>query len=259
MEKGTLIGMVGGWAVIILGILFTTGGTIGAYLSIPSFLITILGSMAAVMIGTPWERFGSIGQLMKITFQELTINPASAVETLVTFAEKARKEGVLSLEDDVDEIPDVFLKKAIQLVVDGTDPEIVKRIMYNEITQMETRHGQYRKIFEDWGFLAPAFGMIGTLIGLIDMLGQIGGDPTAIGSSMAVALITTLYGSILANLMLIPMSYKLDIYSQMDVLMKEIIVEGVLSIQAGDNPAILRERLYSFVRVSDRVGTATEE
>lgn len=251
MEKGTLIGLLAGFAVIIAGCLITAGGALGIYGDIASVFITILGSFCAVAVGTPWDRLWKFPQLMKLTFQQKKVDPSSTVETLVTFAEKARREGVLSLEDDVEEIPDPFLKKAIQLVVDGTDPEIVKRIMFNEIDQMEIRHGQFRKILEDWGYLAPSFGMIGTLIGLIAMLRNLE-DKSSIGVGMSVALITTLYGAIMANLIFIPMGYKLDLYNQLDVLMKEIIIEGVLSIQAGDNPAILRERLNSFIAVSER-------
>lgn len=259
MEKGTLIGVVGGIAVIIFGMLMSSGGDIATYYDTASVLITILGSFGSVLVGTPWTRIKMIPRLMGMTFREMVVDPAATVETLVTFAEKARREGVLSLEDDVDEIPDPFLKKAIQLVVDGTDPEVVKRIMSNEINQLEGRHDQYRKILEDWGYLAPSFGMIGTLIGLISMLDNIGGDTTAIGAAMGTALITTLYGAIMANLIFIPMGYKLDLYNQLEVLMKEIIVEGVLSIQAGDNPAILRERLNAFIAVSKRGGSAAAE
>ncbi len=257
MEKATLIGAVGGIVVIIIGCLLAAGGALSIYGDLASVFITILGSFCALAVATPWNRIGKIPKLMGLTFKQKLVDPSSTVETLVTFAEKARREGVLSLEDDVEEIPDPFLKKAIQLVVDGTDPEIVKRIMYNEIDQMEVRHAQYKKIFDDWGYLAPAFGMIGTLIGLIAMLRNLE-DKASIGVGMSVALITTMYGAIMANLYFIPMAYKLDLYNQLDVLMKEIIIEGVLSIQAGDNPAILRERLNSFIAVSDRAAQAAK-
>ena len=256
MERGTLIGVVMG-LVLVLGGAFLASGDLTIYADLASVFITIGGSLASVMIATPFNRLKSIMPIIKMTFRTMDVDPAATVETLVTFAEKARREGVLSLEDDVEEIPDVFLKKAIQLVVDGTDPEIVKRIMFNEITQMEERHAQYRKILEDWGYFAPSFGMIGTLIGLIAMLRNLS-DKSAIGKGMGTALITTLYGALLANWILLPMASKLELYNKLDVLMKEIVVEGVLSIQAGDNPAILRERLNSFIAQSDRANRQGE-
>lgn len=259
MERGTLIGLVAGTVMIILGIFVSAGGDFASFLDLPSVLITIGGSFGAVMISTPFARLRLIPKMMGLTFNDMKVDPEAAVETLVTFAEQARREGVLSLEDEVDEIPDPFLKKAIQLVVDGTDPEIVKKIMYNEIDHLESRHAEQRKILDDWALLAPSFGMIGTLIGLVGMLKNIGGDTTAIGQGMATALITTLYGSIIANFLLIPMSAKLELYTNLEALMKEIVVEGVLSIQAGDNPAILRERLNAFVGMAQRAGAAPEE
>lgn len=250
MERGTLIGVIAGLVLIIGGALLASGD-LTIYGDLASVFITIGGSLASVLIATPWDRMKSVIPIMRMTFQTMDVDAAATVETLVTFAEKARREGVLSLEDDVEEITDAFLKKAIQLVVDGTDPDIVRRIMYNEITQMEERHGQYKKILDDWGYFAPSFGMIGTLIGLIAMLRNLE-DKSSIGKGMGTALITTLYGAMLANWILLPMASKLDLYNKMDVLMKEIVVEGVLSIQAGDNPAILRERLNSFIAESQR-------
>ncbi len=253
MERGTLIGIIAGTVLLFIGA-FLASGDLLIYADVVSVFITVFGSFASLMISVPFERLSLLPKLVGLTFQSKKVDPASAIETLVTFAEKARREGVLSLEDDVEEIPDVFLKKAIQLVVDGTDPEIVKRIMYNEIDNMEARHSDNKKMLDDWGYFAPSFGMIGTLIGLVAMLRNLE-DKSSIGKGMAVALITTLYGAILANFILLPMSAKLTNYSKMDILMKEIVVEGVLSIQAGDNPAILRERLNSFIAYSDRTNT----
>jgi len=256
MEKGTLIGLSVGTVLILVGALLASGDLL-VYADLTSVFITILGSFSALMISVPFEKLKILPKIIGLTFQSKHADPASTVETLVTFAEKARREGVLSLEDDVEEIPDIFLKKAIQLVVDGTDPEIVKRIMYNEIDNMENRHAENKKMLDDWGYFAPSFGMIGTLIGLVAMLRNLE-DKSSIGTGMAIALITTLYGAILANFVLLPMSAKLSLYNSMDVLMKEIVVEGVLSIQSGDNPAILRERLNSFISYSDRTNTERE-
>jgi chemotaxis protein MotA len=165
---------------------------------------------------------------------------------IVTFSEKARREGLLALEDDLDELEDIFLRKGIQLVVDGTDPEIIRNIMETELNNMISRHQDGIKIFEDWGAFAPAFGMIGTLIGLILMLSNIE-DKSAIGPGMSTALITTLYGAFLANLVFLPIAAKLAFVDKQEVLLREIMIEGTLSIQSGDNPRIVKEKLVSFL------------
>ncbi|MFQ3621645.1 MAG: MotA/TolQ/ExbB proton channel family protein, partial [Spirochaetales bacterium] len=170
---------------------------------------------------------------------------------VVEFSERARREGLLALEDNLQELDDEFMRKGIQLVVDGTDPEIIKSILYNELNQIQERHATAIKVFEDWGKLAPAFGMIGTLIGLVAMLAKLE-DKSSIGSGMAVALITTLYGAILANLILIPIGTKLVDRDKTETLTKEIIIEGILSIQSGDNPRILLEKLIAFLPPAQR-------
>ncbi len=173
------------------------------------------------------------------------------ISTLVNFSERARREGLLALEDDIEEVEDEFLKNGIQMVVDGTDPEIIKTILYNDLTQLEERHAVGIKLMGDWSSLAPAFGMIGTLAGLIAMLSNLD-DPDAIGSGMAMALITTMYGSILANMVLIPFKNKLVDRDLDERLTREIMIEGILSIQAGDNPNILKYKLVSFLDPTKR-------
>ncbi|MGL4367402.1 MAG: motility protein A [Brevinemataceae bacterium] len=257
MERGSIIGLVV-CALLMFGGMFISAGSLAPYWDLTSILITIGGSVGATMLANPWERSTKLVFLMSLVFKNPQQELGALIDTLLTFGEKARKEGVLSLEDHVSEIPDPFLKKAIRLVVDGTDPEVVKRIMYNEINKLDERHGHYIKVFEDWGSFAPAFGMIGTLVGLIALLGNLS-DTASLGRGMAVALITTLYGSILANWICIPMAAKLHAYNADEVLMKEIILEGVLSIQAGDNPAILRERLNSFLGVNEKRGENLDE
>jgi len=257
MEKGSIIGLIL-CAVLMFGGMFVSAGSLGPYWDFTSILIAVGGSIGATLLANPWTRSIKIGKLFSLAMTQPANEVKSLVDTLMTFGEKARKEGVLSLEDDVSEIPDLFLQKAIRLVVDGTDPEVVKRIMYNEIDKLDARHQGYSQLFADWGAYGPAFGMIGTLVGLIALLGNLA-DTAALGAGMAVALITTLYGSILANWICIPIAAKLVSYNLDEVLMKEIILEGVLSIQAGDNPSILRERLNSFLGTEDRAGNSNEE
>lgn len=245
MEKGSIIGFIV-CAILMFGGMFVSAGSLAPYWDLTSVLITLGGSIGATMLANPWSRSLTFGKLFSIVFKQPENEVRAIIDTLLTFGEKARKEGVLSLEDDVSEIPDPFLQKAIRLVVDGTDPEVVKRIMYNEINKLDSRHKSLAQLFVDWGAFAPAFGMIGTLVGLIALLGNLA-DTAALGQGMAVALITTLYGSIVSNWIAVPMASKLNNYNNEEILIKEIILEGVLSIQAGDNPAILRERLNSFL------------
>ncbi len=247
MDIGTLGGLAIGFFVLIVGIVIAGGVTgLFGFISISSVFITLGGSFAAVMISNTLGRtFG----MVKVLRNALRVRPMEAgriISMIVTFSEKARREGLLALEDDLDELDDDFLRKGIQLVVDGTDPEIIRNIMETELNSMQARHEEGIKIFEDWGFLAPAFGMIGTLIGLILMLRNIE-DKTAIGPGMSTALITTLYGAVLANLVLIPVANKLLYNNNQEILIREIMIEGTLSIQSGDNPRIVKEKLISFL------------
>ena len=245
MDLSTLIGLASGLGLIIFGIIIT-GGTFNSFVSIPSVVITIGGSFAALMVANPLSRILGLMRYVNISLRIPNYEEERIISQLVTFSEKARREGLLALEDDLEEVEDEFLRKGIQLVVDGTDPDIIKNILYNELNQIQSRHAIGIKIFDDWGKLAPAFGMIGTLIGLIVMLGRIE-DKSAIGPGMATALLTTLYGALLANGVFIPTANKLRDRNQREVLLKEIMIEGRLSIQSGDNPRILEEKLLSFL------------
>lgn len=247
MDLATLGGIGIGAFVVLLGIIVAGGvGGVMSFINIPSVLITVGGSFGAILASNTMAK--TMG-LMKILMNAIKIKPLEAgriISMIVTFSEKARREGLLALEDDLDELEDDFLRKGIQLVVDGTDPEIIRNIMETELNSMQIRHQEGIKIFEDWALLAPAFGMIGTLIGLILMLANIE-DKSAIGPGMSTALITTLYGAILANLVFTPIANKLAYNSSQEVLIREIMIEGTLSIQSGDNPRIVKEKLISFL------------
>jgi chemotaxis protein MotA len=247
MDIATLGGLAIGFFVLILGIIIAGGvGSLFQFISISSVFITIGGSFAAIMVSNTLAR--TLG-LMKVAMNAVRVKPMEmgrVIAMIVTFSEKARREGLLALEDDLDELEDDFLRKGIQLVVDGTDPEIIRNIMETELNNMQSRHQQGIKIFEDWGALAPAFGMIGTLIGLIIMLANIE-DKSAIGPGMSTALITTLYGAVLANLVFIPIANKLIYVDAQEILLREIMIEGTLSIQSGDNPRVVKEKLVSFL------------
>lgn len=247
MDIATIGGLAIGVFVILMGIITAGGvGSVARFVSIASVFITIGGSFAAVMISNPLARTFGIMKLVMIAVRSHPMDAGRVISMIVTFSEKARREGLLALEDDLDELEDDFLRKGIQLVVDGTDPEIIRNILETELNNMQARHQAGIKIFDDWSTLAPAFGMIGTLIGLILMLTNIE-DKSAIGPGMATALITTLYGALLCYLVLMPISNKLMHINEQEILLREIMIEGTLSIQSGDNPRIVKEKLVSFL------------
>lgn len=245
MDPATLGGVVAGFGFILMSMILGGAG-LAIYINIPSILMVIGGSFAAVMVANPLPRALGIMRYINIIIKVPANELERTITSLVNFAEKARREGLLALEDDAEEVGDEFLRKGISLVVDGTDPEIIKTVLYTEVDQIQQRHETGIKVFDDWGKFAPAFGMIGTLAGLIAMLANLD-DPDAIGSGMALALITTMYGSIFANAVLIPFKSKLEDRDKEERLLQEIMVEGILSIQAGDNPTILKQKLLSFL------------
>ena len=232
------------WILVIGGM--AAGGNLGAYVDFPSMLITAGGTAGAVIVSYPADILKSLGGTIKSAFISNEPDLLAMVQTLVSFAEKARREGLLALEGDVAELKDEFLKKSIQLVVDGTDPELVKAILDTEIGILEDRHSANKAIFDAVAELAPAYGMIGTLIGLIAMLGDLD-DVSKLGPGMAVALITTMYGSMMANMIAIPMAKKLAARSAKEIVSMELMVEGILAIQAGENPRIVEEKLKVFL------------
>ena len=244
MDISTLMGIIIG--IVLLGGSVVLGGNAIIFVSLQALMIVLGGTAAGTMVGFSLSELKKVPSLLVIAFNENRMNSQEVINVLVDFAEKARREGLLALEQDSMEVDDSFLQRGIQLVVDGTDPELVRNILETKLTFLEERHGKGQNIFRTMGTLSPAFGMIGTLIGLIEMLSQLE-DPSALGGGMAVALITTLYGALMANLFFIPMSQKLKLRSEEEVLMKEVMIEGILSIQAGENPRIVEEKLRAFL------------
>lgn len=250
MDMGVVVGLPLGFVFIVGGIL-VSGYSLNTYFDLVSILITIGGSFAALMVSTPIERVKKAWQIFNIALRKQPTNIDSLIPMLVTFSEKSRREGLLSLEDDIESVEDDFFRAGIQLVVDGTDPDVIKNILYNEMNQISSRHEAGILLFDNWGKLAPAWGMIGTLFGLVGMLNSLG-DQSGIGAGMAAALITTFYGAILSNLIFIPIKDKLIDRDASEVLSKEIIIEGILSIQTGDNPRIVEQKLLAFLEPSVR-------
>ncbi len=251
MDLVSIIGLVGALSMIPIGIL-SEGSSLLLYLNITSIFITVGGSCFATIASNNYDHLKNLPSLFRVVFFIEKVDPFQTILTLLSFSEKARREGLLALEDDLGEVGDTFLRTGVQLIVDGTEPELVKNIMSAELESLDSRHMQMKKIIDDMAYFCPSFGMIGTILGLVSMMRQLGGGVDAIGRGMAVALLTTLYGSILANAIFIPISNKLDKKNTIEIAMREIVVEGVLSVQAGDNPRILQRKLVSYLPPSER-------
>lgn len=227
------------WAISIDGVL-------SSFWDVPSIIITIFGSFCALLISFPLEQIKKIPKvLMKLVAQD-DHNKLELITTIVELSRVSRSQGLLALDNEVANIENEFLSDSIKMVIDGMDPENIREILETKIGNMEDRHSVGQSIFLKWGDLAPGFGMLGTLIGLINMLGSLT-DPSTIGSGMAVALITTFYGSLLANLVFIPIAQNLQSRTQIEATVNEMIMEGVLAIQAGQNPRVIEQKLESFL------------
>lgn len=247
MDLATIIGLVLGIFFFIMSIVLDGGfSALKSFFNAPSIMITVGGTIASVFITFPLNKFLASAKAGKLVFKNLVMDESGMINNIIELSNVARKEGLLALEEAAENINDTFLKKGILLIVDGTDPELVRNILETEIVFIEGRHKSVQSFWEKIGELGPAWGMIGTLIGLINMLGNLS-DPDAIGPAMAVALLTTMYGSILANFIAIPFASKLKIRSEEEMLLKEVMVEGLLSIQAGENPRVIEEKLKAFL------------
>ncbi len=251
-----LLAIFAGLTLIIIAI--ATQGNILIFWSLSSMVITIMGSFAALTASYPFKVLLDVPKILRQAFISPMDNRNELVEIFSKLARKARSEGLLSLEDEIEDIEDEFLARGLQMVVDGVEPDGIKEIMGLEVETVERRHGLGHNIFKSWGELAPAFGMIGTLIGLIVMLSDLN-DASAIGVGMATALITTFYGALLANLVLIPISTKLQSQTEEELFTKEMMIEGVLSIQSGTNPRIVEEKLSTYLSPKERKMVKKEE
>jgi len=243
--------MVLGMIVIVGAILM--GGMPEMFFDAPSVVVVVIGAIAATFAAFPLSNILCLPKVMMKTIFAKSVSVDSILAQLVSFAEVARRDGILALENHVDEIEDPLLIQGIQMAVDGTDPELIEAIMEADLENMISRHESAKGIFDCLGKYAPAFGMIGTLIGLVTMLGDMS-DPSGIGAGMAVALLTTLYGAIIANVIFLPLADKLALRSNEEILAKTIVIKGVISIQSGDNPRVVEQKLKTFLPPSARGG-----
>ncbi|RPF48396.1 chemotaxis protein MotA [Hydrogenoanaerobacterium saccharovorans] len=252
MDLMSILGLILSLGLVVFGMVFdqdtmtVVWGNLSAFIDYPSMAITFGGTIAVMMMSFPINSFTKIGKHLKIIFFPTKYNPVHFIEQIVEFAKEARMKGLLSLEDKLNETDDVFLRNSLMLVVDSVEPEKVKNLLESELAYLDDRHAQDRAFYEKGAAYAPAFGMIGTLIGLVLMLGSLS-DVSKVGSGMAVALITTFYGSMLSNVIFLPISNKLKVRHEEEYLCKMIIVEGVQAIQAGENPKFIKEKLVQFL------------
>jgi chemotaxis protein MotA len=244
VDIATIIGILLGFMVITTAII--AGGGWQIFIHIPSMAITIGGMLCATLIHFSLPQFLGIFTIVKKTIIAKVPSQSELIQKMVNYAAINRRDGALALEQEIPNLDNSFFIKGLQMLVDGRDSEQIRDFMSIEIQYLEDRHSTGKKILEFMGASAPAFGMIGTLIGLIQMLRSLD-SPDAIGGGMAVALLTTFYGALSANLIFIPLAGKLGIYSKAETTAIEMIVEGICAIAQGDNPTIVREKMQAFI------------
>ena len=260
MDIATIIGLVGCAGAVVYGIVSGDLGfaALGNFWDYPSFLIVIVGCLMCMLTMS-----GSIGELINclksflLTIKVQESSEGETIHKIIDLANVARKEGLLQLEEAASDIDDDFLKKGIMLIVDGTDQELVSSILETELDCIEQRHSKIYSFWDNLAAMGPAWGMIGTLLGLVNMLKNLS-DTASIGPNMAVALLTTLYGSLIANWICVPISNKLKLQNNDEYQLREIIIEGLLSIQAGENPRVIEEKLKSFLSPSARTALSEQ-
>ncbi len=256
MDKGTLIGIGAGLGLVIVSMLM--GGGIAAFFDIPSLLIVLGGTFAATLVNFP---MGDVIGVMKVTqkvIKEEIMPTSKYIDQIVDISKKARTNGLLAIEEDLNNVEEDFMKVTLQHVVNGTEDEDLSKIMDAELALMTRRHKIGQKMYSAMGTYAPAFGMIGTLMGLIQMLQNLE-DPAAVGPGMALAMVTTFYGAILANLFFLPMAGKLKQRSEQEIQFKEMLLMGILAIQAEESPRVIQNKLVTYLTPAERKTMAGAE
>ena len=255
MDIATIVGVVLGFGLMLISILM--GGGLSWFINYPSLMIVVGGTIGVTLINFPLSTVLGVMTVLKNAIFTKETPSAEVIKNLVEFSRVARKEGILALQALTKQIDDEFLVKGINLAIDGLEPQIIGDIMDIEIEQLESRHKFGAEIFTAMGTYAPAMGMMGTLIGLVQMLQQMD-DPSSIGPAMAVALLTTFYGVVIANLICLPVAGKLKTRSSQEILLKQLMTEGIKAIQSGDNPRIVEQKLMAFVDPKSRAEISSQ-
>lgn len=260
MDIASIAGFLMGVVMFVYGVSSGDEGmaALGNMYDFSSVLITIGGSLAGVLASYKLSDFIAGLKSFSMFFKDEKSDVGEVIKNIIDLSNIARKEGLLALEEAANGIEDEFLKKGVMLVVDGTDPELVRGILETDLDCIESRHKKVIGFWLKWAELGPAWGMIGTLIGLINMLKTLS-DVSTVGPNMSVALVTTLYGSIIANWLCAPTAAKLSVNNDTEIMLKEVTVEGLLSIQAGENPRVIEEKLKSFLSPKMREGMSNEQ
>lgn len=250
MDISTIIGVLGGILIMVASILIG-GAPFSIFIDYPSIMCVFGGAFCAVLICYPLKTM----KLLPFCFLKTVLNGAPQMQQiigqLVELAEIARRDGLLALEARLEEIPNKFIKLGMQMAIDGTKPEVIQEVLATEISAVAGRHSAVRGVLDQLGKYAPSFGMIGTLMGLVMMLNNMS-DPSAIGAGMAVALLTTLYGAVLSNLICLPMSEKLGYYNRQEIDSLELILKGIMAIQSGENPRVIEQKLQATLHPKSR-------
>lgn len=257
MDKATAGGLGAGIALLLLAIAIAPGSSFAAFIDIPSAAVVVGGAIAASFIAFPGAAMLLFPKVIRKVFFPGQQDLVPVITQIVEFAEIARRDGILALESKTEEIQDPFILLGVQMAVDGTDVDLMEQILRTEMEAVAGRHKNGKSLMDTVGRYAPAFGMIGTLMGLIIMLGNMD-DPEAIGPGMAVALITTLYGAVVSNLFFLPFADKLAYYSKQEFQVREVIIKGLVAIQEGDNPRVIEQKLNTFLPLDKRVGKDNE-
>lgn len=249
MDFATILGVISAFGLVCIAIVM--GGGVQLFINVPALMIVVGGTLGATMISYPLRDVFGVFNVVKKTLFTKNISVNELIKRFIVFSKKSRKEGILALEDEVKGVADGFLKKGIQLSIDGLEPQDISDVLETEVDFIRSRHQMGAEIFTTMGTFSPALGMIGTLIGLVQML-QTLDDPGSIGPAMAVALLTTFYGSIIANIVCLPIAGKLRTRSKEEVLAKEMSIQGIISISNGDHPRILEQKLLAFIPPNQR-------
>ena len=259
MDIATILGIVLGAVMVVFGII-TSGdvSAMGNFIDPPSIVITIGGSLSSLLSSYTMPEVINNLKGLGVAFKDPKMDHGAVIRQIIDLSNVARKEGLLALEEVAGNLDDEFMKKGILLIVDGTEPELVRGILETELVNMDDRHKSMAGFYDTWATLGPAWGMIGTLVGLVNMLKKLD-DFNTIGPNMATALLTTLYGSLIANWFCTPIANKMKNINSKEYQMKEIVIEGLLSIQAGENPRVIEEKLKSFLSPAVRKTVSPEE
>jgi chemotaxis protein MotA len=250
MDIASVVGLILG-IVLIVGSIFVGGGSFGAFIDVPSILVVFGGSFAAALMCFPLRSLMVAPKAFKVVFFNKSPSVAALIPQLVSLAETARRDGLLALEARLAEIDNPFIILGVQMAVDGARPETIEDVLRTEMESLANRHRDAKSVFDQIGRFAPAYGMIGTLMGLIIMLGNMS-DPSKIGAGMAVALITTLYGAIASNMVFLPFAEKLALLNKRELLAMDVILRGIMGIQAGENPRVIEQKLSTFLAPKER-------